>query len=133
MRREQLDVGVLIRSGSSNGSVTVLESDELGLVSECRCASGSIPSAVAGYAVGCLLIDTTTGEVYWNIGSVTSCTFSYISPSASVSPSRSPSISPSISPSASISPSISPSRSPSVSPSISPSVSPSISPSVSPS
>ena len=108
-RKEQLSVGVLIRSGSSNGAVTVLESDELGLVSECRCATGSIPSAVAGYAVGCVLVDTTTGYVYANTGSTSSCTFWGGSPSASVSPSRSPSRSPSVSPSASISPSVSPS------------------------
>jgi hypothetical protein len=49
--------------------------DESGKVILCKCATGNIPSAVAGYAVGCILIDTTTGIHYTNTGSATSCTF----------------------------------------------------------
>lgn len=77
MRREEFSVGRLIRSGSTNGAVTVLETDENGKVVLCKCATGSIPSAAAGYAVGCLLVDTTTGKLYQN-DSVTSCTFNSI-------------------------------------------------------
>lgn len=35
----------------------------------------TIPSAVAGYAVGCLLIDTTNGDLYHNSGTTASCIF----------------------------------------------------------
>jgi len=49
--------------------------DEYGNAILVKCATGDIPSAVAGYAVGCLLINTTTGNLYTNTGSVTSCTF----------------------------------------------------------
>ena len=75
MRREQFSVGQLIRKGASNGAVTVLEYDDSGLVTICKCATGAIPTAVAGYAVGCVLINTTTGGLYTN-NSATSCTFS---------------------------------------------------------
>ena len=40
-----------------------------------RCTAANIPSAVAGYAVGCELEATDTGALYTNTGSVTSCTF----------------------------------------------------------
>ncbi len=76
-RREEFTVGQLIVGGRSNGAVYVLEKDENGLVTRCRCATGAIQSAVAGYAVGCILIDTTTGKVYQN-NSATSCTFNSI-------------------------------------------------------
>jgi hypothetical protein len=61
--------------GYLSGAVTFIEKDSDGLVSRCKCATGSIPSAVAGYAVGCVLTDTTTGHVYVNTGSASSCTF----------------------------------------------------------
>lgn len=35
----------------------------------------TIPSATAGYATGCLLIDNTNGNLYINSGTSTSCTF----------------------------------------------------------
>lgn len=76
MRHEVFTVGQLIRGGSSNGAVTVLEYNELMQVTRCKCATGDIPSAVTGYAVGCLLTNTTSGVLYSNTGSVTSCTFS---------------------------------------------------------
>ena len=50
--------------------------DENGYAILVKCPTASIPSAVAGYAVGCLLINTTSGVLYTNTGSVTSCTFS---------------------------------------------------------
>lgn len=73
--KEQQSIGELTLIGASNGTVTVLERDSAEKVSKCKCATGSIPSVVAGYAVGCLLIDTTTGHLYVNTGSITSCTF----------------------------------------------------------
>jgi hypothetical protein len=41
--------------------------------------TANMPSAVAGYGVGCLLLNTTSGSAYANIGSATSCTFVTVS------------------------------------------------------
>ena len=35
----------------------------------------TIPSSVAGYAIGCLLVDVTNSNLYINSGTVASCTF----------------------------------------------------------
>ena len=43
-----------------------------------KCATGSIPSGNAGYAIGCELIDTTTGLLYTNTGTAASCTFTAV-------------------------------------------------------
>ncbi len=37
--------------------------------------TANIPSAKTGYAVGCLLMNITTGSLFINQGSNTSCTF----------------------------------------------------------
>lgn len=63
-----------------------LSINELTLVGVVKNVSGKktlvfgldIPSAVAGYAVGCLFIKTDTGATYRNTGTVTSCTFTLI-------------------------------------------------------
>lgn len=41
--------------------------------------TGTTPTAVAGYAVGCILIDTTTGISWSNTGTAASCTFVKVS------------------------------------------------------
>lgn len=51
--------------------------DEKGDALLVKCATGDIPSGVAGFAVGCLLINTTSGVLYYN-NSVTSCTFAAV-------------------------------------------------------
>lgn len=89
-RREQFTVGELHMIGVSVGAVTVLARDASNNILMCKCATGSIPSAVAGYAKGCLLVDTTTGILYSNLGTTSSTSFiaAYgASPSPSVSPS----------------------------------------------
>jgi hypothetical protein len=43
-----------------------------------KCLVGDIPSSVAGYGKGCLLIDITNGALYINTGSATSCTFQLV-------------------------------------------------------
>lgn len=48
-----------------------------------RCSTANIPSAVAGYAVGCLLQNTTTGNNYVNTGTTSSCTFTLLDAGAS--------------------------------------------------
>lgn len=110
MTRVQFTVGQLVMIGVSNGAVTVLARDSSNDVLMCKCATGSIPAAATGYAKGCLLVDTTTGRLYSNLGTTSSSSFiaAYgASPSSSASPSTSPSMSPSESPSES--PSVSPS------------------------
>ena len=64
--------------GEVYGAVTVYFNDRAGNILFCTAATGDIPSASAGYAVGCLLIDSTTGTHYYNSGSITSCTFSAV-------------------------------------------------------
>lgn len=59
----------------SNGLVRASLSNELGQVALAECLVADIPSAVAGYAVGCELIATDTGAHYYNTGTATSCTF----------------------------------------------------------
>ncbi|MEI6532496.1 MAG: hypothetical protein WCO06_01510 [Candidatus Roizmanbacteria bacterium] len=49
--------------------------DGSGNSTKVRCATADIPSAATGYAIGCMLVDTTTGELYTNIGTATSCSF----------------------------------------------------------
>lgn len=58
--------------------VKVALADEFGFGFIVKCATGNIPSGVAGYAVGCILVDTTSGTPYKNTGTTTSCTFSAI-------------------------------------------------------
>ena len=40
-----------------------------------KCATGVIPSGTAGYGKGCLLINTSTGALYTNQGTSSSCSF----------------------------------------------------------
>jgi hypothetical protein len=73
--REDYRVGVLTRLGVANADsgVSVLEFNASNHYTLARGAT--IPSGVAKYAVGCLFVDTSTGELYVNTGSATSCTF----------------------------------------------------------
>ena len=57
--------------------VTYILNDASGNALLVTAATGDIPSAKAGYAVGCLLINTTSGVLYYN-NSVTSCTFATV-------------------------------------------------------
>jgi len=52
--------------------------DSAGNTTLCRCSTANIPSGASGYAIGCQLIDTTTGEEYTNIGTASSCSFSLV-------------------------------------------------------
>lgn len=47
-----------------------------------RCTAANIPSAASGYAVGCLLSATDTGNLYTNTGSTTSSTFTLLDSAA---------------------------------------------------
>lgn len=65
-------------SFSTGTPVDKILQDDKGLLVLVRCATGDIPSAVAGYAIGCLLVDTTTGTLYINTGTASSCTFTAV-------------------------------------------------------
>ena len=52
------------------------ENDNATLV---KCTTANIPSGTAGYAIGCILENTTTGNTFKNTGSATSCSFEDVS------------------------------------------------------
>lgn len=49
--------------------------NDAGQVRFATCTVANIPSAVAGYAVSCIIATSDTGSLYVNTGSATSCTF----------------------------------------------------------
>ena len=74
-------VGVIGLEGTvkvADSGVTVLAIDSDSNVVFCKAALGNIPSGKAGYAIGCLLMNTTDGKLYSN-SSVTSCSFVKVS------------------------------------------------------
>ena len=56
-------------------TVEVALTDKSGNCELVKCTAANIPSAVAGYAIGCILIATDTGAQYYNTGTAASCTF----------------------------------------------------------
>lgn len=61
-----------------NGGVKVAFTDENGDAIFVKAATADIPSAKPGYAVGCLLINTTSGVLYYNAGTTASCNFTAV-------------------------------------------------------
>lgn len=57
------------------GNVYVSMTDQDGNADTVRCSTANIPSGVAGYAIGCTLKSTTSGTIYSNIGTTSSCNF----------------------------------------------------------
>lgn len=75
-RRGFWRMGMAGLEGSVNADgVTVLAKDSSDNVILCSCATGSIPSGTAGYALGCILINTTTGVLHSNAGTTAACGF----------------------------------------------------------
>jgi len=80
-RKQRWSTGILELIGSvfykpvMNSSVLVLCEDLYQNSLIIKCTSANIPSGVAGYAVGCLLIATDTGAMYTNVGTTSSCNF----------------------------------------------------------
>jgi hypothetical protein len=58
-----------MRTDNDLAGVLIYENNELGLISSCS-ASGVFPTTASKFAVGCILVDTTTGKQYYNTGSV---------------------------------------------------------------
>ncbi len=61
-----------------NQIVDIQLTDEIGNATLVKCTAANIPSAVAGYAIGCDLYAKDTGAHYYNVGTTSSCTFSLI-------------------------------------------------------
>ncbi len=62
----------------TNGTVKVGLTNELGQALLIECTIANLPSAVAGYAVGCEAITSDAGAHYFNTGSATSATFTAV-------------------------------------------------------
>ncbi len=62
-------------STGSTPSINPYLTNEAGNAILVRCTTANIPSAAAGYAVGCILEATDSGATYINTGSVTSSSF----------------------------------------------------------
>lgn len=65
-----------IRNG---GTIDTYFTNPAGQAVLIRCSTANTPSAKSGFAVGCLLMDTTTGILYCNTGTTSSCSFVKIS------------------------------------------------------
>ena len=63
---------------NSGDKVEVALTDDSGNAILVKCLVGDIPSSVAGYAIGCLLINTTSGVLLINTGTAASCTFAAV-------------------------------------------------------
>lgn len=75
MRKEQLGVGVLFRSGAENSDgIMVDERDSNEFVTLCH-GTIAAPSAKAGYRVGAQYVNTSTGTLSTNVGTTASCVF----------------------------------------------------------
>lgn len=59
-------------------AVHIALTDESGNAILVKCATGDIPSSASGYAIGCMLVNTTTGTLYTNTGTASSCTFTAV-------------------------------------------------------
>lgn len=57
-RTDSALVGILIQENDSDGYITLCQS------------SGSFPTTASKFAIGCILIDTTTGKQWYNAGTV---------------------------------------------------------------
>jgi hypothetical protein len=74
MARTRETIGEVVLKGAKNADgKLVTQRDQDLLVKECY--GTSVPSATAGYAMGCTFFNTSTGHIYVNTGSITSCTF----------------------------------------------------------
>jgi hypothetical protein len=79
-RRSHWRVGEIGFEGNAKSAyITVLARDNSSNILLMKVTtSGQLPSAVAGYAYGCLAICADSGALYYNSGGATSCTFTAI-------------------------------------------------------
>lgn len=74
-----MPIGVGTNLDVKTGNVNVSLTNSDGNATRVSCTTSNIPSGAAGYAVGCTLQNSTTGILYTNLGTTTSCTFTKVS------------------------------------------------------
>ena len=70
-----LGTGVNYYTDNGDTGVQTALIDEAGYALDVKSTTANIPSAKAGYQIGCVLHNITTGSILINQGSTTSCTF----------------------------------------------------------
>ena len=58
-----------MRTDSELSGILIYENDESGYITRCN-STGQFPTTASKFAVGCILVDTTTGKQYFNAGTV---------------------------------------------------------------
>lgn len=74
--REIIEGKTALKGAINSDSVYIYFKDADG--NALLCAGAAAPSTKAGYAKGCLFIDTATGKLYYNSNTTASCTFNSI-------------------------------------------------------
>ncbi len=72
-------VGTNYYTDTGDTGVQVSFSDAAGFALDCKATTANIPSAKAGYQVGCVLHNLTSGSLMVNTGTTASCTFVSVS------------------------------------------------------
>ena len=58
-----------MRTDSELSGILIYENDSAGYITRCN-SSGSFLTTASKFAVGCILVDTTTGKQYYNAGTI---------------------------------------------------------------
>lgn len=72
--------------GSGLGPVEAFFKNTSGNVISASCLAANIPNATDGYAIGCILRVADTGQIYANVGTTASCSFSLMSAGSGTHP-----------------------------------------------
>jgi hypothetical protein len=78
MGRTKETLGEVVLKGALNSDGVLVTQRDQNLNATEGWAATTPPSGKAHYAVGCRFTDTANGAVYYNTGSVTSCTFTMV-------------------------------------------------------
>lgn len=73
MANRGVGTGYFTDNGDSGVQTALIDSDGYALF--VKAATANIPSAKAGYQIGCHLADLTTGSFFLNRGTTASCSF----------------------------------------------------------
>lgn len=77
MASNKVGTNLFTQTGDTN--VYVALSDATGNAMLGYAPTANMPAAVSGYGIGCLLLNTTSGSAYVNIGTTTSSNFATVS------------------------------------------------------
>jgi hypothetical protein len=73
MADRYVGTGYFTDNGDTGVQTALIDSD--GYACFVKATTANIPSAKAGYQIGCYLMDLTTGSAFVNRGTAASCTF----------------------------------------------------------